>query len=138
MARSVRTLCTADHRGDEALIARWLRGKDAAGFAARIDAGDGALLCAEGAGGTLLGFGHIDAGGEIQLLYVDPDARGLGAGAALLAALERHAAQRGVRELRLEATVTAEPFYQRHGYAAGCRAERADGLRCMGMTKTLA
>ncbi|WP_341940173.1 GNAT family N-acetyltransferase [Microbacterium sp. LWH10-1.2] len=57
---------------------------------------------------------------EIKRMYAAPSARGTGAAAALLRALEREALALGIRRLVLE-TGTAQPdavrFYEREGYA---------------------
>jgi ribosomal protein S18 acetylase RimI-like enzyme len=57
--------------------------------------------------------------GEIKRLYVRPEFRGAGAAGALLAALERYAAEYGYRWLYLDSKddlQAAIRFYQRHGY----------------------
>jgi putative acetyltransferase len=57
--------------------------------------------------------------GELKRLFVVPEARGLGVGREILAALEANAREAGVRVLRLE-TGVAQPeslcLYRRHGY----------------------
>ncbi|MGJ0390875.1 GNAT family N-acetyltransferase [Microbacterium sp. CGR1] len=57
---------------------------------------------------------------EIKRMYATPQARGTGAAAAMLSALEREADGLGIRRLVLE-TGTAQPdavrFYEREGYA---------------------
>jgi predicted GNAT family N-acyltransferase len=55
---------------------------------------------------------------KIGRLAVVGDARGRGAGTALLRFLEEEARKRGATELMLWAQVTARPFYQRFGYTA--------------------
>jgi predicted GNAT family N-acyltransferase len=55
---------------------------------------------------------------KIGRLAVVDDARGRGAGTALLRFLEEEARKRGARELMLWAQVTARPFYERFGYVA--------------------
>ena len=56
---------------------------------------------------------------EIKRMYADPKARGKGAAAAILKALESHAAAHGAKKLVLE-TGTIQPdasrFYEKHGY----------------------
>jgi GNAT superfamily N-acetyltransferase len=57
---------------------------------------------------------------EVLGLVVDAPARGAGAGAALLAAAERWARARGLREMRVRSNVVrdrAHAFYRREGYA---------------------
>jgi GNAT superfamily N-acetyltransferase len=83
---------------------------------------DGALfVVARGAEGELLGCGalrELEEGiGEIKRMYARPGTRG--AGAALLAWLEREAVGLGYRELWLETrkvNTRAVDFYLKHGY----------------------
>jgi len=56
---------------------------------------------------------------ELKRMFVAPEARGLGAGGALLTAVERLAAASGVRLLQLETGVpqaAAIALYEKHGY----------------------
>lgn len=74
------------------------------------------LFVAEG-GERLLGLGMLDLeGAEVCALYVDPRGQGRGVGCGLLDAMEALASQRGLRELRLKATLNACAFYARLGY----------------------
>jgi DNA-binding MarR family transcriptional regulator/predicted N-acetyltransferase YhbS len=62
---------------------------------------------------------HPDRWAELKRMWVSPAVRGLGLGRRLLAALERHAADRGVRLLRLETNRTlteAIGLYRAAGY----------------------
>jgi GNAT superfamily N-acetyltransferase len=54
--------------------------------------------------------------GEILLCYVAPESQGDGYGSAILAALEAKARAWGLDKLCLGSTVSARPFYERHGY----------------------
>jgi GNAT superfamily N-acetyltransferase len=62
---------------------------------------------------------YAEAVFELRRMYVRPEARGHGVAAALLAALEDRARQRGAERIILECG-TAQPealaFYQGHGY----------------------
>ena len=51
-----------------------------------------------------------------MLCYVAPESQGHGYGSAILAALEAKARTWGLDKLRLGSTVSARPFYERHGY----------------------
>ncbi|MER7764251.1 GNAT family N-acetyltransferase [Streptomyces sp. NPDC097619] len=56
---------------------------------------------------------------ELTRVYVDPALRGTGGGAALLAALDGEARQRGAARIRLDTRtdlVEARALYARHGY----------------------
>jgi putative acetyltransferase len=90
--------------------------------AAALDASDAAFLGAF-AGGQLVGCGGYvrDAGeyGELKRMFVHAQARGLGIGRRLLAALEAHAAAAGLTVLRLETGVSqpeALRLYEGAGY----------------------
>ncbi|MBV2362516.1 GNAT family N-acetyltransferase [Streptomonospora nanhaiensis] len=56
--------------------------------------------------------------GVLGRLAVLPGARGTGAGAALVRAVEEQARKRGVTEIELHAQTHALGFYERLGYAA--------------------
>lgn len=79
---------------------------------------------------------------EINALYVAPFAAGRGLGKRLLLFAESMLRSSGCTEIRLKATLNAEPFYLHHGFErVGCSAhclgdERA--LPCMMMRKRLA
>ena len=62
------------------------------------------------------GVGLVHRAGEILLCYVAPESQGHGYGSAILAALEGKARTWGLDKLRLGSTVSARPFYERHGY----------------------
>lgn len=74
------------------------------------------------AGGRALGcvaLARLDGYGEVKSLFVDPAARGRGAGAALMAALEARARGAGLPWLRLETGDTldaAQRLYARCGF----------------------
>jgi len=90
----------------------------------------------------LLGLGILDShDGEINAVYVSPEAMGRGVGSQLLAAMEAKAAGRGVANLTVHATLNAVGFYERHGYRPRGDAahELSDGtaLPCVRMVKPL-
>ncbi len=69
-------------------------------------------------GASVVGFGQLNpATGEVDAVYVLPERQGQGIGQLLLAGLEDRARQRGLGTLELSATLNAEPFYKRAGYA---------------------
>lgn len=138
MRRSIRTLCTADHRDDPATLEAWLANKTVSQVADWLANPDNYCASAVSNGEQVVGFGLVNRHGEILLLYVDPSVTGQGVGARLLAALERQARAWGLAMLTLDSTVTAKSFYERHGFAAACgRRARADGLQCHAMEKSL-
>ena len=75
-------------------------------------------------GGEPVGIGAIVvANSELRACYVLPTAARRGVGSALVAEIERVAREHGLRELHLESSVTAEPFYAALGYRTQQRGE---------------
>jgi putative acetyltransferase len=69
-------------------------------------------------GGSVSGFGCIvPAESLLRTLYVDPVAGRRGIGSLLLVSLERLAVRNGVRILDVNASLNAEAFYRRNGFA---------------------
>jgi GNAT superfamily N-acetyltransferase len=116
MRRSIAELCVADHRHDEAILARWLGNKTPEIFASWIRQPDNSLLVAA-EGNNILAVGSVTDVGQITLNYVSPDARFRGVSRALLRALEARAAETGNSRCTLTSTETARRFYLANGYA---------------------
>src|SRR5262249_31014274 len=66
--------------------------------------------------GEIVGFGDLEGDGHLDHLYVHADHQACGVGRALLAALEAEAGQCGISRMFTEASITARPFFERHGY----------------------
>ena len=115
--RSIVDLCKADHHGDSETLSKWLANKTPANFARWIASEEHIAVVAE-IDGALVGFGLLNLQGRITLLYVAPDARFRGVSKGLLASLENEAIARGLRELKLESSLTALQFYSRCGYTS--------------------
>ncbi|MBX3696203.1 MAG: arsenic resistance N-acetyltransferase ArsN2 [Dokdonella sp.] len=78
----------------------------------------------------LVGYAGLQGDGPDRLLrsvWVRPDRRREGTGTALLAALERRAADDGCRTLHL-LTMTASDFFARHGYRCAARDSAPEGI----------
>lgn len=94
----------------------WLSGPLPAGFAKLIDAGTAFVAESDG---HLLGYGALDLPArKVEAVFVDPAAFGLGAGRALLQAVESRAAVEGVYTLLVSSSLNAETFYAAAGYVA--------------------
>lgn len=74
-------------------------------------------LAFDGAG-RVVGTGRLLPDGHIGRMAVLRQARGVGVGGALLAALMQAARARGDREVVLSAQTHAMPFYRRFGFVA--------------------
>ena len=66
--------------------------------------------------GAAVGTGRLLPDGHVGRMAVLSSARGDGVGAAILRALMEHAKVRGHAAVELNAQISAEPFYARHGF----------------------
>jgi GNAT superfamily N-acetyltransferase len=92
--------------------------------------------------GRVMGFASIVPSlSELRAVYVSPGMGRCGVGSALLRAVEELARRRGLKELQLDSSLTAERFYAAHGYQSECAAEHTlrTGRRmpCVRMRKPL-
>lgn len=78
----------------------------------------GALTLIATLDGAFAGFGSLKGQDAIDMLYVAPAAARRGVGAALVDALSRLAAARGATKLTTEASDTAKPLFEKHGFTA--------------------
>jgi GNAT superfamily N-acetyltransferase len=135
--RSITELCAADHRGDADTIAKWLSNKTVQHFTSWMSNNDNFFVVAE-ASDRLLGVGLLHRSGEINLLYLAPNAQRQGVGKAIQLALEEKAQAWGLLELKLDSTALACPFYERLGYlSAGAKRPRFGVLHSYPYTKML-
>jgi putative acetyltransferase len=72
-------------------------------------------------GGELVGVSDVDAAGWIDMMFVAPDHGRRGVATALLAHVESLARAQGALELGTDASLTAQPFFERHGFAVVAR-----------------
>ncbi|MGH6665431.1 MAG: GNAT family N-acetyltransferase [Pseudolabrys sp.] len=142
LRRSITELCVADHGNDAKFLAAWLANKTPENVAAWISHPGNAVYVAVD-GGAIAGVASMTHAGMVTLNYVSPDTRFRGVSKALLAALERKAAELGLSECRLESTKTARRFYEQAGYheqhdgAAGGGGP-AEAAGCLPMVKKIA
>ena len=119
---------TAAKAYDPGIIVAWaplpLRPAQIEGLAQQLAAGVEHAIVARDARGRILGFGSIvpDAC-ELRAAYVAPEHGRSGLGSRLLATLESLARKLGLPELHLDASLNAEAFYRRHGYAGEGRSD---------------
>ncbi len=67
--------------------------------------------------GRPVGFGELEADGHIDRVYVSADHQRQGVGRAVLAALVAEGRRKGLARLFTEASITARPFFEAHGFA---------------------
>ncbi len=124
---------TSDQRGAWACLV-----DDEVDFAARLAA---RLTLVATMDGEPVGFAALLGVEAIDFLYVLPSATGNGVATLLCDALERLATARGGVKLTVDASDTAEPFFQKRGYVAQSRNTRViadEWLANTTMTKQIA
>ena len=128
----------ADLTGDdysEAQQAAWAaRADDVAAFGKRLA---GQLTLIATLEGAPVGFASLEGKDRIGMLYVHPAVAGQGAAAMLIDALEKLAGSRGAARLVVDASDTAQGFFQRRGYAAQQRNSIAVGDEWLANTTML-
>jgi putative acetyltransferase len=139
---SVRGLAAADY--PPAVIEAWAPMPVSDASIANVAANpDNEVRIVAEAGGTVLGLGVlIPEKRELRACYVSPAAARRGVGTALVRELERIARAHGVAALRLNSSLSAEPFYRALGYTVHGRGEhrlRGTGppMACVKMEKRL-
>lgn len=115
LRRSIVELCTSDHGNDPDRIEPWLARKTAESIETWID-GPGGTFVAQDHDKKVLGFGMGSPQGHVLLNYVLPEARFTGVSKALMRAVEDYFRDRGLDEVHLKSTSTAEGFYRGLGY----------------------
>ena len=107
---AVRSLC-ASHYSPE-IIDGWLQNRHPDGYLPPIERG--VMFVAE-MGARIIGFGEA-ATGVVVAVYVDPSATQQGVGSTIL----RYAVEMARRDhdgpIRVESTLNASRFYERHGF----------------------
>lgn len=116
-AQSIEELTAEDYTEDQRIA--WVtKAEDAQAFADRLSGMVTIIVQVEG---EYLGFGALKDNTVLDMLYVHPYAAGQGVGTAIADALEKLAAARGAKEITVEASDTAQPFFEDRGYVAGQR-----------------
>jgi GNAT superfamily N-acetyltransferase len=136
LTASITELCTADHRGDRAILERWLANKTPESIAGMLEDRGATFLVAEH-DGEVAAVGCINEPDEISLNYVSPAHRFMGISKALLAGMEDHLRRRGATKARLSSTATAHRFYAANGWRDAGPCEADFGMTCQPMVKQL-
>ncbi|HEY1944142.1 MAG TPA: GNAT family N-acetyltransferase [Roseiarcus sp.] len=103
---------------DDQLDAWAARANDAEAFGAKL--GSALTLVALIDGGPV-GFASLRNKNELDMVYVDPRFGRRGVGSTLIDALTRLAVARGAELVTSEASDTARPLFERHGFVAQLR-----------------
>ncbi|RYJ41156.1 GNAT family N-acetyltransferase [Flavobacterium beibuense] len=66
--------------------------------------------------GVIKGFGDIDATGYFDHLFVHKDHQGQGIATLIKEKIEKHALDANMQRVTVAASITARPFFEKHGY----------------------
>jgi putative acetyltransferase len=83
-------------------------------------------------GGKVIGFSDLLDGRVLDMLYVDPVFKRRGVATALFARVLSLAEEAGIANLETDASITARPFFERHGFVVV--AEQTPRVRGVEMT----
>ena len=110
--RSVREVARRDY--SHAQVAVWApEPADFGVWAKRLATGGVFVSCRED---QLAGFARIDATGEVDLLYVDPQFQRQGVATELLGSLVAWAERNALTRLAANVSITARPFFEHAGF----------------------
>ncbi len=136
LRRSITECCIEDHHNDPEALSAWLKNKTPENISAWFaNTGNFSIVITTAA--EIIGVGLLTAEGEIALCYVLPEFRFKGNGKALLNAMEAHAMQSALTELRLSSTGTAKAFYLRNGFAPVGKSKTEFGIKAFPLIKQL-
>ena len=139
--RAVHEIAVADYPAE--VLAAWgppVVGSDLDRFDTKLKCGQ-IVIVAE-VDGSLAGFGEVaPQKNRLVAVYVSPDYSRQGVGTTILRELERLAREEGLSYLQMESSLTAVPFYTRHGFQTlgpDVHVLRSgDRMNCIRMTKEL-
>ena len=123
--RSIRELCSLDHKDDSATLSLWLTNKTVDNMRQWI-ATHTVLVAVEGE--QMTGVAAVRADGEVFLNYVAPEARFRGASKSLMRGIEAWASSHGLKWLTLDSTATAIRFYLSTGWTIAGPAQPGFGV----------
>lgn len=66
--------------------------------------------------GGIVGFSSMNAEGYLHSMFVHKDWQGKGVATLLLSEVEKIARRYGVHKISVEVSITARPFFEKHGY----------------------
>jgi N-acetylglutamate synthase-like GNAT family acetyltransferase len=134
---SVEGISTSLYTAEE--IESWSRPRTIANYEELIRTRE--FLVAEAQNG-IVGFGVLNRSSSvIEAVYVAPVASGRGIGMELMRELEARAASLGLKQLQLNASLNAVPFYRKAGYSGDAqqkyKLQTGVEIACVPMSKTI-
>jgi len=110
--RAIRQTASEDYSPEQ--IAVWARDDiDVESWAAKRAAAGTIVAVVDN---VVAGFTDVDDSGYVDMMFVDPRFARRGVASALLARVFEVARERKVDELSVHASMTARPFFERHGF----------------------
>ena len=109
---TVTNICTADY--DEEQIVAWTSRNNAERWRSKIQ--DQYFFVAETLG-NIIGFASLTACGYLDMMYVHKDFQKRGVTQQLLIHIEQLAAALNLKEISSDVSITAKPFFEKHGFA---------------------
>lgn len=105
---------SADYTGEQ--VEAWADpgGRDLAGWGAAMVGRESFVATIDD---ELVGFSDVSDDGYIDMMFVAPGFGRRGIATRLVAHGEQLARERGVRELTANVSITARPFFERHGFS---------------------
>lgn len=67
-------------------------------------------------GNVVVGFAEFEANGHIDCFYCHHKYIGCGVGSALMKSIDEKASQNGIERIFAEVSITARPFFEKHGF----------------------
>ncbi len=110
---AIRALSAGDYSSEQ--IEAWAGVPEAARWRDRIADQNREFWVAE-VDDALAGFCDFEPDGHVDMLYVSPDHARRGVATALLHQIHESAASLGLTRLYTEASITARPLFEKHGF----------------------
>lgn len=109
----LRSICEiASHDYDAGQIDAWAQADRAEWSRRRLDRPTWVAMI----DAKVVGFSDLESSGHIDMLFVHPEYQRKGVAAALLGEVERAARHQRVSTLDTDASITARPFFEAHGF----------------------
>lgn len=110
---TVLTVNSKDYTKEE--VEDWASCRDSVEHWKELLAKNNYIGALDGQGG-IVGFSSMNAEGYLHSMFVHKDWQGKGVATLLLSEVEKIARRYGVHKISVEVSVTARPFFEKHGY----------------------
>lgn len=117
---AITTTAAADYSQEQVQAWAQPRQRDAAGWHLAMHKRNSFVATVNG---EVVGFSDVDEHGYIDMMFVAPEYQRQGVARALLEEAERQARELHATSLTADASLTARPFFERHGFSIERRQE---------------